>query len=227
MNLNYFRKWRIKFLVEGNIKFTQKVVIHEVEFIQQEKDVFAIIEIESTSSEEAQNLAAEKLNTVLAAMGVLLDQHFKVDLKEVQPVIAEGIYLHGISYINSKITVNRQFPYEKIKDIEELINLSLKDNNICKIVELINKPYPKTWENLYKIYEVINHDTNIENKGWASKAKIKSFTHTANHPDACGISEARHGYIKQDPPKKPLEISEAITLIENVVTNWIEFKKKL
>ena len=81
-----------------------------------------------------------------------------------------------------------------------------------------------TWAGLYKLYEIIEDSVGgldkIVKKGWATKSSIKRFKHTANSPTAIG-DEARHGRETTAAPNKPMQLSEARSLIEMLLIRWL------
>jgi hypothetical protein len=78
---------------------------------------------------------------------------------------------------------------------------------------------------LYKIFEVIEGDVGrlIIDLKWMSKAQKTRFTQTAQSPQVIG-DEARHGRQKEQPPKNPMPIQEAIDLITRITHEWINYK---
>ncbi len=58
---------------------------------------------------------------------------------------------------------------------------------------------------------------------WMSKAQKTRFTQTAQSPHVLG-DEARHGRQKEQPPKNPMPIQEAIDLITRTTHEWINYK---
>lgn len=83
------------------------------------------------------------------------------------------------------------------------------------------------WVNLYRILEIVSSDVGgpdaIDANGWATKASIKLFKHTANSPSALGL-DARHGAETTLPPKHPMAISEARALISSIIHAWLRSK---
>ncbi|WP_166636511.1 hypothetical protein [Fonticella tunisiensis] len=52
---------------------------------------------------------------------------------------------------------------------------------------------------------------------------IDNFKHTANHPAAAGDG-ARHGFMKNQAPRNPMDIVDAKQLIEAIFKKWIRYK---
>lgn len=112
------------------------------------------------------------------------------------------------------------------KDLPSLVILASKNRVVADVLN-----YLETGSNeiatLYKVYEIIANDVGgqktIRDNGWISKNKIELFTRTANSPDAIG-DKARHGVQKNQPPKTPMSLNEAKSLILNLVKCWIDSK---
>ena len=80
------------------------------------------------------------------------------------------------------------------------------------------------WINLYNIYEIIKSDVGgkdkIADNGWATKGQIDLFKQTAQL--------YRHGKLKNYvPPKKPMTLSEAESLIKRILRNWLRAKSEI
>lgn len=84
---------------------------------------------------------------------------------------------------------------------------------------------PDSWDNLYKILEVIESDVGgaIYRNAWVSKKEVNRFTQTANSPEALG-DEARHAKKRVSPPPKPMTIQEAKQLMKTLLEKWIASK---
>lgn len=115
---------------------------------------------------------------------------------------------------------------KKISSAESWVEYANQDKNLAKVLGFFS--YKKsTWENLYKIYEVIEEDmgAGIHKKGWAIKSKINIFTQTANSYLAIS-DESRHAHEKIPAPKIPMKLPEAKSLIRSIVHNWLREKSK-
>lgn len=110
--------------------------------------------------------------------------------------------------------------------VREWIRLADRDSNVATLFRLIAGK-SLDWVGLYRIYEVIlkdvgNKDAIVKN-GWATEASLGRFKHTANSPASIG-DEARHGKETTAPPTKPMNFSEARSLVENIIHNWLNSK---
>jgi hypothetical protein len=83
---------------------------------------------------------------------------------------------------------------------------------------------PLDWVNLYRILDYVRNTfgglDGIEKAGLATKADLNRFTHTANSKAASG-DDARHGPSPQAPPKNPMTLEEARTLIRSILKAWL------
>jgi len=83
------------------------------------------------------------------------------------------------------------------------------------------------WVKLFRLFEVIESDISINEmtaKGWISKSRIRLFKQTANSQKAIG-DKARHGKDTCVPPPKPMKISEARRLVDDLLKKWLSWKK--
>ena len=107
------------------------------------------------------------------------------------------------------------------------VNAGLKTEPVAKVLRLLATKEP-SWENLYRILEVVEEDMcglgAIVQQGWATRKKLKRFKHTASSPSVIG-DDARHGKERTQPPAKPMTFSEARSLIESVVRDWLDTKQ--
>ncbi len=110
--------------------------------------------------------------------------------------------------------------------ILDWINVAQVNVNVAKVLRLLSN-FGYDWVNLYRIYEVIEDDVKGSSKviqeGWATEAAIRRFKSTANSAGAAGDS-ARHGKDTTQPPKNPMTFSEAKSLIETILHNWLRSK---
>lgn len=108
--------------------------------------------------------------------------------------------------------------------VEEWVALAKMDQKVAKALRLVGTR-ELSWAELYKLYELVHSDVGDKmfSNGWATKKKIKLFTHTANSAGAIG-DDARHAKEDSAPPSTPMPLSEAETLIKNVVMRWLRSK---
>src|SRR5438094_7795296 len=83
----------------------------------------------------------------------------------------------------------------------------------------------RDWYTLYQLREKIEAaaggDGQIAARGWASRAKLRRFDHTANSQAILGDA-ARHGVQRTTPPANPMTLGEAQQLIERLIRGWVE-----
>jgi hypothetical protein len=81
------------------------------------------------------------------------------------------------------------------------------------------------WVSLYKAYEIVSDAVHgkreIVRRGWIPKESINRFTQTAQSRKALG-DDARHASVKFHPPKNPMKIDEAKTIIGDLLLKWID-----
>lgn len=134
--------------------------------------------------------------------------------------LREAISVTKISSDGSVQEINQADP------IPEWIKVSQNDENVAKVLRLLSN-FSYDWVNLYRIYEVAEDDVGeiakINQEGWATETAIRLFKHTANSVGAIG-DQARHGKERMQPPPKPMTFSEAKSLIEAILHNWLRSK---
>jgi hypothetical protein len=114
----------------------------------------------------------------------------------------------------------------QLEPISRWVAAARRDTNVAKALRLSGVGV-HDWISLYRIYEVVENDvggiSNISKKGWATRRAIERFKHTANSPGAIG-DESRHGKQASKPPKAPMTLSEAKSLLETILHNWLRVK---
>ncbi len=112
------------------------------------------------------------------------------------------------------------------QDVPKLMKLGFSDEQVARALRLFGAS-EHDWVNLYRLYEVIEDDVRtvdaIVRRGWATKASIKRFKHTANSPSSTGDA-SRHGKESTSPPSNPMTLPEARALIELIVHSWLKSK---
>jgi hypothetical protein len=81
------------------------------------------------------------------------------------------------------------------------------------------------WYSLYKVLDILEMahggEKAFERLGWASSSELKRFTGTANNSTALGDA-ARHARADWTPPKRPMSLDEAKSLIRSLLFRWLE-----
>lgn len=101
------------------------------------------------------------------------------------------------------------------------LELSGSSESVQKVLRLWDSQ-GETWVNLYRVFEVVQSDIggDIREQEGVKSREIDRFKHTANHQGATG-DDARHGHLRAEPPKNPMPIEEARSLIRRIVKGWI------
>jgi len=110
--------------------------------------------------------------------------------------------------------------------IPTIVKLALKDINVSDALRLYgNKNLD--WVNLYRLLEIVVKDVGgidqIANNNWASKKEIRRFKNTSGSWKVLK-DEARHASESTDPPPNPMSLSEARSLINEIIRKWLKSK---
>lgn len=145
-----------------------------------------------------------------------------------------GRILFGSAELSASMRVRASYQIIRADGTIELCNpadsipnwleLSQKNELIHKVIKLISYS-SDSWVGLYKIFEVIDKDSIIRSFSSVSSENLKRFTQTANSYKAVGM-EARHA-LDFEPPKKPMNITEARSLIYVIVNEWLRQKDEM
>ena len=104
------------------------------------------------------------------------------------------------------------------------VQSAMSNEAVFNVLKIMSPKNEMDWVNLYRIYEIVVNDVKglgeIVRREWATKKAINRFKRTANHPDAVGL-HARHGFLKEAPPERPMLLSEARALVETIVHGWL------
>lgn len=123
--------------------------------------------------------------------------------------------------------VNGTVEHNQADPIPDWMILANSDGNVRKVIRLFGKGV-NDWTSLNRVYEVIKHDmdgdSNIVDKEWTTQRQIVLFRRTANSVTAAG-DDARHGVETTNPPSNPMQLTEAIAFIKNLVHDWIRWKQ--
>ena len=146
--------------------------------------------------------------------------------KDIFVSVSETVHVRdmiGIEIHRKDGTVEAFNPADKVP---EWVKIGLSDEKVAKVLRLFGTN-EHDWISLYRLYEVIEDDIGgmekITGKGWATKTLVKRFKHTANSPSAVGDT-SRHGKESTSPPKNPMILAEAKSLIEVIMHSWLRSK---
>lgn len=132
-------------------------------------------------------------------------------------------HAEGRSYATASLSTSNDEPVPPTIS-ESRMTICAADARIARAFRLFG--YEHTWDTLYKVYEVMEEEFGIKEirSRWPNGHRLKTFTSTANNRQAVGDA-ARHGHEKQDPPKNPMQVEEATSLIKGWLEHWLELKK--
>ena len=112
--------------------------------------------------------------------------------------------------------------------LSEWLEIGQKDDAVARAFTLYGA-LEHNWKNLYMVLDVIQEDLDREKnqtkQKWLEANKIKLFKRTANSYGAVG-KEARHGKTSFKRPKKPMDIRDAQILLDSLLKEWIQHKKR-
>ena len=105
------------------------------------------------------------------------------------------------------------------------VSLAAENQDAAEVLEILAKPSGPSFGDLYRVHEIVEHTGHSKSamqSAGISKATVNRFTRTANHQAASG-TESRHARSSEQPPKDPMIIDEARTMIRQLVIAWLEF----
>ena len=149
--------------------------------------------------------------------------------KRTQFLFAEP--MRGRSRMSGNLTITRaNGSIDKSADdfLETYADLARRHADVKRALRLFGSK-PHDWVNLYRIYEILESDfggdSQIISMGWTSRLRISNFKHTANSVSAAGDA-ARHGKEPYAPPRSPMLLPEAESLIAQLLKTWLRSKQR-
>lgn len=116
--------------------------------------------------------------------------------------------------------------HEPAGEVPKMTSVAKRDSSVAETLRLLAKG-DNNWVNLYRIYEVVAKDVGgdeaVVKTGWATRASLRQFKHTANSPGAIG-HEARHGVDPGQPPVSPMSLPEAKSFVRGIMQKWLRSK---
>jgi hypothetical protein len=96
-------------------------------------------------------------------------------------------------------------------------------NNDAVLEALQHYSNQLNWFNLYKVYEVIEHDVGKITLDTWSKGRNEDFTYSANNAHASGFA-ARHSSVKFSPSskRKAMSLQEGAEFISALLSQWLQ-----
>jgi hypothetical protein len=104
------------------------------------------------------------------------------------------------------------------------IALAAQNPDVAEVLEIMGRPDPLSFADLYKVYEIIKHSGALNpamNSAGVSEATTRLFTRTANHPEASGDA-ARHARSRDQPPARPMTLDEARAMLRSLASAWLD-----
>ena len=221
-------EWLIE--IEGETAFLQKLsefLVMEELCVFKEEDAFMISSTKLSSFQDVHNVWTESEKLLLTIKGASLLSFGKMEdlkIKSVAMLKDDGTRR---KFQLMKSSLNQVYSLQGTADESELNSLfknlvgiiQLGNENIDKAIRIYTN-YPHNWANLYNIYENIRQDAGSNIEKWSLRKEIEHFRRTAMCPVSVG-DEARHGVQKEEPPKSPMNISEAQLLIKKLLVSWL------
>lgn len=216
-------EYRITFRLDSIINFDEPFSIEDINFFYSDNILYAQTTVQSENMMAAQHLAWGKVINVCSAMAYIFQYPLNFYIDKVEELAPDGTINFSMSSIEASLYVRKRISRSNIDDIMKITKLMEQNENVKKVMLLANRPDFKTWRVLSNIYEIIiKGDQKGKLNGWISQHELDLFKHTSNHPEASG-QEARHGYLKSQPPKNPMKLDEAITLINKLIDKWLNY----
>lgn len=133
-------------------------------------------------------------------------------------------FLTATIEVRSSVELNTRTSPTQPTNVEEWVGLTNTDQKAAKALRLLGTR-EQSWAELYKLYEIVYSDVGnkVFENSWATRNKIRLFTHTANSAGAVG-DDARHAKEDSAPPPSPMALLEAQTLIRRLVMRWLRSK---
>jgi hypothetical protein len=132
-----------------------------------------------------------------------------------------------VSAASVRISINGEKLPPRAESTYEYTQLALENDKVQELIQL--RDNGDRWANLYRIYEYIQAnveaDDSIVEQGWWSQSEKDLFKRTANSSEAIGC-EARHGDDRVPAPSDPMDHSEAVSLIDGLINDWLKHIKE-
>ncbi|MBA2874297.1 hypothetical protein [Thermaerobacillus caldiproteolyticus] len=216
-------EYRITFRLDSIINFDEPFSIEDINFFYSDNVLYAQTTVQSENMMAAQHLAWGKVINVCSGMAYIFQYPLNFYIDKVEELAPDGTINFSMSSIEASLYVRKRISRSNIDDIMKITKLMEQNENVKKVMLLANRPDFKTWRVLSNIYEIIiKGDQKGKLNGWISQHELDLFKHTSNHPEASGL-EARHGYLKSQPPENPMKLDEAITLINKLIDKWLNY----
>jgi hypothetical protein len=233
-------KWFVSLLGDsGDLEELAKVCTSDDLRIEQREQGFILktTEFDSlTESEEVLSRSKDLLTSINGGARILLGSRELIRVGSIHRINEKGgtdTYIHPdpielklrvmavTTIVHSNGTREIHYP---AGPIPRWASLAKKDVNVARVLRLHGTS--TDWTDLYRIYEIIQNDLGGEKellaKDWVTRKAVVKFRHTANSPSASG-DKSRHG-VGESGPADPMTLSEANSIIEGIIYNWLRYK---
>lgn len=113
-------------------------------------------------------------------------------------------------------------PQKKVGD--KFLAAAAKDEDLKRAQEIYGS-VAHDWKGLYMVLDAAiqghNDQQTLIDRKWVPQGHIKKFKHTADNYRATG-NMARHGKTNLDPPKVPMTLEEARSMMRTILRKWVE-----
>lgn len=139
------------------------------------------------------------------------------------------VFIEEIIRIRDGISISilhkgeEQIVFSPMDSIPDWISCSVNNEEVKKVLRLFFSD-GHTWAGMYKIFEIIKKDMgNLDKLECITKSSQNRFKMSANSVVAAG-DDSRHGIDNGTNPRNPMSISEAKSLINQLIYNWLAAK---
>lgn len=216
------RSFRITFKLDTLINFDDPFLINDISFYYQDKQLYAKTIIEEIDVMKAQEKAWSVMSPICSVIGFKFRYPLGYHINNIEELNDDGTVCSTMSSIEGSLYVRKKITKDNIDELIILSELIEKNSEFKRVMLYANRPDFKSWVGLYKIYEIIDSNAGIKKNSWLSEKKRNLFRRSANHPVASGFN-ARHAVQKEEPPQNPMELEEAIELINELIIKWKEY----
>lgn len=126
------RTWQAKILVHAYYKFVEEIKIQGIKFFREDNQNYAVLDFESSSIELAEQIALEKVNSILKAMKFVLKSEFKCSIYSLNETTAGNVLKEGFTEIETTLAVLKDFPTSSLNEINLILDKYENSDRIGK-----------------------------------------------------------------------------------------------